>query len=74
MMHAYSGRPQQLHAMQLGPNINYSLMLAVYTVAGNASESIVFGKLFLPFKIVTESFCFHILDTQQPKSLSKSAP
>lgn len=60
MMHAYSGHPQQLSVCypNLVLNTNYSLMLAVYTMAGNASENIAFGKTY--FYVEVLKFCSHL--------------
>ena len=47
MKRTYMGQPQELSVffpMHLIPNANYTLMLAVSTVAGNASKNVVFGE------------------------------
>ncbi len=47
MMQAYSAHPATLsvfYLMDLTPNANYTLILTVSTIAGNASASIIFGE------------------------------
>lgn len=51
---AYTGQPRRLSVffpMHLKPNANYTLMLAVYTPAGNATTSVVFGELNLVLRV-----------------------
>lgn len=54
MRHTYTGHPQQISVffpMHLKPNANYTLMLEVNTLAGNATASVVFGELNLVLRI-----------------------